>query len=281
VRSPRPLLRGSSFGAPVRLRIKNKVRPCVGSPLRIRGVEFGGPKPLFCVPLVAGISDQLIEQAQIARQLGPDLVEWRADSYDAVDARGFVETAKCLRSALGDIPIIFTLRIRSEGGNRLIDQNVRSQYIDAVMRSGVVDVVDLELSNGHEFLRPLVNFAHSNSVSVILSAHDFEKTPAYQELMNTVGSMVTEGADIAKVACMPHEPQDVLRVLQVTLAARQAFPSLPLCTMSMGKLGWVSRVVGFLYGCDMAFAVSQQVSAPGQVPLVEAKAIAESLLKYA
>lgn len=93
--------------------------------------------------------------------------------------------------------------------------------------------------------------------------------------------MIHQGADIAKVACMPREPGDVLRLLQVTLSARQIFPAVPLCTMSMGSLGALSRVAGFLYGSDMAFAVGQEVSAPGQIPLMEARAMTEALLRYA
>jgi 3-dehydroquinate dehydratase-1 len=116
---------------------------------------------------------------------------------------------------------------------------------------------------------------------VILSFHDFQATPANEVLLARITAMIHRGADIAKVACMPREPSDVLRLLQTTLAARLAFPASALCTMSMGSLGSVSRVAGFLYGSDMAFAVGQAVSAPGQIPLLEARQITEGLLRYA
>ena len=78
---------------------------------------------------------------------------------------------------------------------------------------------------------------------------------------------------------MPRVPGDVLRLLQVTLAARQLFPAVPLCTTSMSGLGFLSRVAGFLYGSDMAFAVGTAVSAPGQIAIAEARALSESLLR--
>ncbi|MEW5980584.1 MAG: type I 3-dehydroquinate dehydratase [Acidobacteriota bacterium] len=249
-------------------------------PRIIRAVELGGPKPLFCVPLVAADSDQLIDQASVARGLGSDLVEWRADAYERVDAEAFVEAAYHLRSVLGDTPIIYTLRRASEGGARLIDQDLRVRCMSAVLRTGVVDVIDVELSNGPEFVSPLVDLAHTNSTAVILSLHDFEKTLTEAELMQSIALMVENGADIAKLACMPRRREDVLTLFQVTLAARQAFPRVPLCTISMGNLGAISRVAGFLYGSDMTFAVGQQVSAPGQIPLAEARTIADALLKY-
>jgi 3-dehydroquinate dehydratase-1 len=51
--------------------------------------------------------------------------------------------------------------------------------------------------------------------------------------------------------------------------------------MSMGKLGTVSRVAGFLYGSDMAFAVGKEASAPGQIPIDDARRISDLLLRYA
>jgi 3-dehydroquinate dehydratase I len=257
------------------------MKPCVSRALRIRSIEFGGPKPLFCVPLVATDVESLLAQAEVARGLGPDLIEWRADSYANQSGDGLVAAAGRLRTAVREIPIIFTLRIKTEGGARLIDQSLRSSCVDAVLRSGHVDIVDLELSNGREFLRPLIDIAHKHRVSVILSFHDFRRTGDHDELLGTIGALVEAGADIAKIACMPQTSQDALRMLQVTYAARQEFPDVPLCTMSMGKLGSITRTAGFLFGSDMAFAVGQEVSAPGQIPLADARAITEKILEYA
>lgn len=257
------------------------MKPSVSRPLRIRSIEFGGPKPLFCVPLVAPDLDSLLRQADKARELAPDLVEWRADSYSDQAAEAFVEAAKTLRSGVRDIPVIFTLRIKSEGGARLLDQRLRSRCIDAVLNSGHIDIVDLELSNGREFLTPLIDAAHRHNVSVVLSFHNFEQTPPYDELLGAIRALVEAGADVAKIACMPQTSQDALRMLQVTAAAREAFPDVPLCTMSMGKLGSITRTAGFLFGSDMAFAVGQEVSAPGQIPLADARAITEKILAYA
>ena len=257
------------------------MRPSVSRPLRIRSIAFGGAKPLFCVPLVAADMDSLLHQAGVARELAPDLVEWRADSYSQATGEALVEAAKRLRTEVRDIPIIFTLRIKSEGGARLLDQSLRSACIDAVLRSRNVDIVDLELSNGSEFLKPLIDTGHKHNVSVILSYHDFEKTGSYDELLGTIRALVEAGADIAKIACMPQKSEDALRMLHATSAARSEFSNVPLCTMSMGKLGSITRTAGFLFGSDMAFAVGQEVSAPGQIPLADARAITEKLLKYA
>jgi len=257
------------------------VRPCVTPPRLVRGAEFGGPKPLFCVPLVATDSNQLLQQAGVVHRLAPDVVEWRADAYKELSGERLVAAAGDLRSVLADEPIVFTLRHSKEGGAQQIGQDLRANCIGAVLRSGLVDLVDVELSNGRPFLEPIIKTAHDHGAAIILSFHDFETTPSNEMLLGTISAMIDQSADIAKIACMPREPGDVLRLLQVTLAARRIFPSVPLCTMSMGSLGSLSRVAGFLYGSDMAFAVGQEVSAPGQIPLSEARALAEGLLRYA
>jgi 3-dehydroquinate dehydratase-1 len=257
------------------------MRPCLASPLQIRTAAFGGPKPLFCVPLVAETPDQLFDQAHAVHRLEPDVVEWRADSYERTSSGAFVDALGRLRAVLDPAPVIFTLRISTEGGAKPIPQEVRAGCIDAVLSSGHADIVDMELSNGPRFLESLIETAHANEARVVLSFHDFNTTPSQEFMLATVAAMVRQGGDIAKIACMPKDPGDVLRLMQATLAARQAFPTTPLCTMAMGGIGSISRVVGFLYGSDMAFAVGQAVSAPGQIPIAEARALADGLLRYA
>jgi 3-dehydroquinate dehydratase I len=257
------------------------MRPCVTPPLLIRGAEFGGQKPLFCVPLVARHLDQLLTQAQVAHGLGPDVVEWRVDSYGRLSDESVLAAAQALREVLNREPIVFTLRSSAEGGTTPMSQDLRAHCIDTVLRSGLIDLVDVELCNGPQFLEPIIETAHAHAVRVILSFHDFQATPSNETLLGRISAMIQQGADIAKVACMPREPGDVLRLLQVTLTSRQMFPAVPLCTMSMGSMGSLSRVAGFLYGSDMAFAVGQETSAPGQIPLMEARAMTEALLHYA
>ena len=256
------------------------MRPCVAPPMLIRNIEFGGPKPLFCIPLVAKDASELLAQAQVAHDLRPDVVEWRADSYGDLNTENLIESARNLRVLLDRELIIFTLRIQAEGGKAEISQEARACAIDAVLRSGFIDLVDVEMCNGLEFLEPILATARHHGVRTILSFHDFQATPSDETLLAKISAMIRQGADIAKIACMPREPGDVLRLLQVTHYARKIFPAVPLCTMSMGSMGCLSRVAGFLYGSDMSFAIGQAVSAPGQIPIGEATAIAESLLRY-
>jgi 3-dehydroquinate dehydratase-1 len=255
------------------------MRLCTTQPLVVRDAQFGGPKPLFCIPLVAKDLEQLLAQARTAHDLQADVVEWRADSYEEQSVKGLVEAACALRSALKREPILFTLRISTEGGVQALEQDLRLACIDEVLRSDFVDLIDIELCNGPEVLQPILKTARANAKRVVASFHDFQGTPTNEILLEKISSMISYGADIAKIACMPRDERDVLRLLQVTLTARRLYPAVPLCTISMGGLGFLSRVAGFLYGSDMTFAVGTTSSAPGQIAIGEARAIAESLIR--
>src|SRR5438046_2373676 len=105
------------------------MKPCVTSPLRIRDVEFGGSRPLFCIPLVAGNLPELVEQAKVAKELRADVVEWRADHYADFSVASILEAAHSLRRTLEIQPILFTARIAAEGGARAIAPEIRSECI--------------------------------------------------------------------------------------------------------------------------------------------------------
>lgn len=256
------------------------MKPMVTAPLRIRGLEFGGAKPLFCIPLVPEDFSSLEDQAAVAAQLQPDLIEWRADYFREADANALVRAAETLRRVAGDAAIIFTLRIGTEGGAQAHSQAVRRRLVDAVLRTRTIDILDLELANEPAFLDELIPLAHDSGARVLLAMHNFNETPSNELLLGHIRAMHARGADIAKIAVMPNTRQDALRVLEVTAAARSEFPDLPLAIMAMGALGSVTRVAGFLYGSDMAFAVGKVASAPGQIPIDDARRTSELLLRY-
>lgn len=249
-------------------------------PLRVRQLEFGGPQPLFCIPLVATDVASLVDQATVAVGLKPELIEWRADYFHGASADALVEAAGELRALAGDTAIIFTLRARNEGGAQDLSQTTRRELIEAVLRTRTIDIVDLELANDPPFLEALMGVARSCGTRVLLAMHNFAETPDSDVLSGHIRAMRELGTDIAKIAVMPRTADDVLRLLQVTARARREFPDLPLATMSMGALGSLTRVAGFLYGSDMAFAVGKAASAPGQIPIEDARRATDLLLRY-
>ena len=132
-------------------------------------------------------------------------------------------------------------------------------------KSKLVDIVDVELFTGDEFVKEMIEVAHENGVKVIMSNHDFFKTPSKEEIVSRLCKMQELGADIVKIALMPEKEEDVLTVLSATLDMKKNHAKVPVVTMSMGGKGVISRVAGEIFGSDMTFGAVNKVSAPGQL----------------
>lgn len=244
------------------LRLQSKTQ------VKVRNTVIGGPDPLVCIPLVAANKAELLEQAAILPPLAPDIVEWRVDGYKGVeDTTACLAALDALRTVIGDIPLIFTCRIEDEGGMQPLSQKTRMAVIEAAVRTGEVDIVDIELMNDDSFIDAVRSVAGSHGAKLILSYHDFKKTPGEAVIVDKLKQAQTLGADIAKVAVMPTGYADVLTLLQATLKARTEVLTIPLVTMSMAREGVITRMAGGLFGADITFAIGQASSAPGQIPI--------------
>ncbi len=236
--------------------------------ITVKGKEIGGLQPLICVPLVARNEQQLLEQARKNVALNPDLIEWRADAYQEIQSRAKLERALGLLSnTLGEIPLLFTCRIFEEGGMAEIPSETRLSIYDTALDTGVPQLVDVELVTGGTGLERIIGRAREKRIAVIVSYHDFQKTPSVVELKERITAAGSTGADIVKVAVMPRNHGDVLNLLHATWESRAGGFTKPIITMAMGKIGMITRVAGWLFGSDITFAVGEQASAPGQIPI--------------
>ena len=138
--------------------------------------------------------------------------------------------------------------------------------------SGLIDLIDVELSRGEAVVQTLIREAHAagSPVAVICSSHDFHRTPSEAEMTERLLQMALLGADLPKLAVMPHSERDVLTLLSVTQTVSEQLQK-PVITMSMGALGAVSRVAGGAFGSALTFASTGVASAPGQMQLEDLK----------
>lgn len=143
-----------------------------------------------------------------------DVVEWRADFYeDVFDLAKTVDTAKALRKALGETPILFTFRTKKEGGEKEIDADTYTALNKAVAESGAVDAVDVEIFSGDDVVRQNIANIHAAGKLVVGSNHDFFKTPAKSDLIYRLRKMQDMGADLPKIAVMPTCRADVVTLM--------------------------------------------------------------------
>lgn len=217
--------------------------------------QFKHGIPLVCVPLSSTDKESLIKEA--AGALAADIVEWRIDFYNEDLRSGLSE----LRTVLGDIPVLITLRTKPEGGNIEVSSEEYRETLSMVINELQPELVDIEFSS--PYCKDLVSLAAEKKVVSVVSSHDFHSTAPEEELVNKLNAMEKIGADIPKVAQMPQSFEDVLTLLSATSKVSQT--NFPIITMSMGKFGKVSRLCGEVSGSALTFGAGVSASAPGQI----------------
>lgn len=240
--------------------------------VKIKNVKIGDGVPKICVPITASSREGICTAAEEIKEHPFDLVEWRADFFEELsDAQAVRDVILSLRKILGDVPLLFTIRTKAEGGNVRMDVE---EYLNAnfqAIATGLIDLLDVEIFQGDDIAFMLVEASHRSGVKVVASNHDFEKTPKKEEILMRLCKMQELEADIVKIAVMPKTERDVLTLLDATLAMKEIHTSTPVVTMAMGSLGLVSRLTGRLFGSAITFGSVGEASAPGQIPAQKLK----------
>ncbi len=74
-------------------------------------------------------------------------------------------------------------------------------------------------------------------MKVVMSNHDFHKTPEAEEIIARLRKMQSFDADIPKIALMPRKgTSDVLTLLCRDPGMQEQYADRPIITMSMAKL---------------------------------------------
>jgi len=133
--------------------------------------------------------------------------------------------------------------------------------------------VDVEVESNDLFRRTVVDKAISKDCRIIVSYHDFEKTPRRAELEHIINWCFESGAHIAKIACMTHSREDSARLLGLLQDDRS------LIVIGMGDQGKITRIMALLLGSPFMYASSHEgkETASGQINAKAMKKVWECL----
>lgn len=244
------------------------------NPVKVKDVVLGQGAPKICVPMVSETLTQLKEEATFLKTIDLDIVEWRVDFFEHVeDLEKVKEAAQSIRNILPDTPILFTFRSKKEGGEKEVSPEFYVTLNKEMAQTGLVDAVDVELFTGDAYVKDVIAAAHGNDIIVVVSSHDFDKTPEKEEIISRLRKMQELGGDLPKIAVMPNSTADVLTLLDATNTMKEQYADRPIITMSMAGKGVVSRLAGEIFGSALTFGAAKKASAPGQVDVVELRKV--------
>jgi 3-dehydroquinate dehydratase/shikimate dehydrogenase len=150
---------------------------------------------------------------------------------------------------------------RKEGGGEFAGDVAAELFWLMQAREAGCRWCDVEI----ETLRKLPNRSlrgYAVPQKILLSVHDFERTPA---LPRTVSAPARGEVDAVKIAAAAHTIADSLRLLRLARRSKN-FVAVP-----MGEAGLPARILALREGSALAYAPVSSATAPGQVALRDMK----------
>jgi 3-dehydroquinate dehydratase I len=216
-------------------------------------------KPMICATIFEEKPQNVLKSANKAKEIGVDILEFRIDRLK----NPIPEEVQDLIIGI-DYPIIATNRSKNEGG---FFSGSEIERLDILLKiSQYADFIDIELETPSKILKKIIK----SSKKTIISYHNFNKTPKFDELLKIVYKEIEIG-DLAKFSVMPHNFKDTLTVLRVLSEVKNTIG------ISMGDLGRYTRIVAPIFGSPITYASINKKSAPGQMDISTLKNILMAL----
>ena len=216
----------------------------------IRAQTRFGKFTLGTTPRVVGTVSQAGTLTSLAAGTARDcdIVEIRLDLIGA-------DTTRHLELAAKLEPVIVTIRLPSEGGKWPQLDEARLPLFDAALRC--CTAVDIEYQSA--LLHKVSALAVKHQKALIVSYHDFDKTPPAHELKKIMARAANYGT-VVKITTLT-KTEDDLAVL------RELFNescSAALCVLGMGPLASRSRTEFPRLGSCLTYGYLDEPVAPGQ-----------------
>lgn len=141
-------------------------------------------------------------------------------------------------------------------------QEERSHLLVKAIHHGA-QYVDIEYEADSKIIHTIREHAEDKGVKLIISYHDFDKTPTVEELEKIIVQSRVMGADLVKIATMANCKEDSSRMLSLYSKHKD------IIAFCMGEEGMITRITAPFLGAEFTFASldDASVTAPGQLSL--------------
>ncbi len=246
----------------------------------IKGRSFGTGRPVLCAPVVEETQEKIISNIKDMADQGVEMIEWRIDWYrDGKDPEAVTALLRKLAPVVTHTVLLGTFRSREQGGQKDISLDDYLELNLQAAKTGVLDLADMEFFQV-KAPEETVHALRQAGVGVVASDHDFSRTPDSDSIKNKLEQMYLSGADFVKLAVMPQDKPDVLRLMEGILSVKKKYPMSHIIAISMGNDGVISRLLGQWFHSEVTFAAFAKTSAPGQVSYDEARMVLKQMERW-
>lgn len=213
-----------------------------------------------------------VKDALLAKKQGADILELRLDLL-GLDPERTIKLIRSLKRKI-KLPLIATIRLKSEGG-KFPDKMDKSRLDIFKQLIPHVDYIDIELTS--KIAAETAKLANKNSRKVIVSYHNFDRTPASAELKNIILKSLKLRPFIIKVASNIIDADDFLK-LALLLLDHSGKANISIIPMSKKPDFKAFRLLSSGLGSCLSYAFLGKSIAPGQISLREHSEFIKSCL---
>ena len=221
---------------------------------------------MICIPITGYTQEEALLQIEMSLSRA-HVLELRMDLISG-ELQTLMERCRSY-----PIPVKILVTNRRRGHSPSEESRGEGQRI-ALLKEAVrlgADYVDIELHTPGLLRKEVLATAsaHGNRTRVIISHHDFRKTPSFKTLKDIFHDCMESGASVAKIVTLAKSPEDNFTVLSLIPYARNIRKDI--IAFCMGEEGRESRIMAPLLGSHLSFASLNQglASAPGQLTVDE------------
>lgn len=199
-------------------------------------------------------------------------------NVSAAEALKIVQTYELTEVRLDLIPFIrtdidrfFSSANKTIATFRPVDSVTEQERKDILIQSvnAGASYIDIEMENDDDFMKDIIKAAARKKCKVIMSYHNYDKTPSLPELEHLLNRCSGKNVDIAKIACQVNSPGDCSRLLSLYGLGK------PVVAIGMGDMGRITRIAAVFLGAPFTYASldTSRKTAPGQLEYEKLKNI--------
>ncbi len=213
-----------------------------------------------CVSIAEKTPNKIKQVLKIALKKS-DYVEVR---FDFLKIEQIPEALEMIKKDLNRI--VCTLRPKTEGGQFQGNEKERIAVIKLIAEYNPF-LLDVEF-NTLKKSSSLTKYLKSTKTELLVSWHDFKKTPSSVELKKKINQMSKFSSNV-KIVSTAKSTNDATRMLE--LFSKKG--KINLIAFTMGDLGRMSRILCLYLGSPYTYVSLEKAVAPGQFSVDEVKKI--------
>lgn len=219
----------------------------------------------ICISIQAKTIEDLKKMMPLAEK-NADFVEIWLDyllDYKSQNLSAIIKSAKK--------PLIFVCKGKREKGRWQKPEQQRVEVLAQIAALGA-DFVDVGIHTKPELIKQVIKLKKKKT-QLIVSYHNFTKTPSLGTLKKVAEKALALGGDAVKVATFANDKVDNYTIFELLAWFTATYPKKKIIALCMGRHGKLSRVHNTSFGSFLTFAALDKgkKSAPGQLTVEEIK----------